>query len=125
LQEFDRFVRHQLKPQAYIRYGDDFVLFCPSRRSAHWLRDEANNYLQTELNLTLNPKNDVIVPAKSGLKFLGHDVTARSSIVDKHTTKNILPKINSRNISSYRSLFLEEQVKKQLDWILLEKYVDI
>jgi RNA-directed DNA polymerase len=125
LHEFDRFVRHILKPQAYIRYGDDFVLFCRTRRSAHWLRDEANNYLQSELQLTLNPKNDVIVAAKSGLKFLGHDVKAKSALVDKHTTKKILPKITSRNISSYRSLFLADAVKNRFDWILLEKYIDI
>jgi hypothetical protein len=114
-----------LKPQAYLRYGDDFILFCPTRRSAQRLRDEAGNYLQSDLSLRLNPKNDVIVSAKSGLKFLGHDVTADIAVVDKHTTKNILPKITPRNISSYRSLFLAEAVKKQLDWILLEKYVDI
>jgi len=125
LHEFDRFVRHQLKPQAYLRYGDDFVLFCPSRRSAHRLRDEAKNYLRSEMNLALNPKNDVIVTAQSGLRFLGHDVTAELSVVDRHTTKSILPKITSKNISSYRSLFLAEPVRKQLDWILLEKYVDI
>lgn len=32
LHESDCFVRHHLKPQAYVRYGDDFILFYPTRR---------------------------------------------------------------------------------------------
>ena len=31
LHEFDRYVRHELRPSGYVRYGDDFVLFCASR----------------------------------------------------------------------------------------------
>lgn len=34
LNEFDRFVRHTLKPLGYIRYGDDFVLFTNNEAEA-------------------------------------------------------------------------------------------
>jgi hypothetical protein len=27
INEWDRFVRHELKPLAYVRYGDDFLLY--------------------------------------------------------------------------------------------------
>jgi retron-type reverse transcriptase len=125
LHEFDRYVRHDLKPQAYLRYGDDFLLFLPTRHQAYTTSHQATNFLQSDLNLTINPKNHVIIAATDGLKFLGQTVTAEAAVVDKHTTKRALERINWHNVSSYRSLPLAQTAKNQLDWILLEKYVDI
>jgi hypothetical protein len=124
LHEFDRFVRHQLKPQAYLRYGDDFILFCPTRRQAHQARRRAAEFLSQELSLSLNPKNDVVVPADT-LKFLGHQVDKNEAVVDRHTTASVLRKIDWHNAASYRALPLLNNGKTHLDWILLEKYVDI
>jgi hypothetical protein len=121
LHEFDRFVRHALKPQAYVRYGDDFVLFCPSRRDAYRLRQEAKQYLESELSLKLNPKNDVIVAARNGLKFLGHAITGEFAVVDRHTTRDILLKVTPGNISSYRALPVVKSVRDRWAWILLEE----
>lgn len=125
LNEFDRFVRHRLKPQAYVRYGDDFILICPTRRAAFALRGQAEDFLHQHLRLSINPKSNVVVPAASGLKFLGHDITRAAVIVDRHTTKRILPKIGWHNVSSYKALALPTEAKNSLDWILLEKYVDM
>jgi retron-type reverse transcriptase len=125
LHEFDRFVRQQLKPQAYMRYGDDFLLFLPSRRQAYVSHGLATDFLRNRLRLTLNPKNDIVVTAASGLKFLGHNLTGTFLSVDKHTTKSILSKIELHNIASYRAMPLAPVAKNQLDWILLEKHVDI
>jgi RNA-directed DNA polymerase len=75
LNEFDRYARHTLKPQAYLRYGDDFLLFYATRRQAHQTREIARAFLKNTLGLTVNAKNNVVVPAKSGLKFLGHTIT--------------------------------------------------
>ena len=125
MHEFDRFVRHILKPQAYVRYGDDFVLFFPSGRHAHQARTAAINFLSESLGLTINPKNDVVAASKTGLKFLGHAITKGYAIVDKHTTKSVLNKLDWHNAASYRSLALVRGAKASVDWILLEKYVDI
>lgn len=125
LHEFDRFVRHQLKPQAYLRYGDDFLLFTPTRRATCLTRCQAIEFLANGLNLTVNPKNDAVIGPPLSLKFLGHAVTEDFAVVDKHTTKSILGKTSRRNISSYRALPLVPEAKNQLDWILLEEYVDI
>lgn len=57
----------------------------------------------------------------SGLQFLGHSITGTAVVVDWHTTKSILSKVNIDNISSYKALYLEQDAKKSLDWVLLEK----
>jgi len=46
-------------------------------------------------------------------------------VVDKHTTKNVLNKVDWHNVASYRALPLVKAAKNSMDWILLEKYVDI
>jgi RNA-directed DNA polymerase len=121
LNEFDRFVRHQLKPQAYVRYGDDFLLFTATRKQALIARNSATDFLYSALKLNINPKNNIVIAESRGLRFLGHDITNIKATVDKHTTSSVLQKLNSRNVSSYKVLYMEENAKKQLDWILLEK----
>lgn len=125
LHEFDRLIRHHIKPLAYVRYGDDFIVFYPTRHSAYSSRDLAVSFLRDNLRLTINSKNDVVVAIRAGLKFLGHNITKDIIEVDKHTTRNVLSKLDWHNAASYKALLLSEEDKKGLDWILLEKYVDV
>ncbi|MEO8785335.1 MAG: reverse transcriptase/maturase family protein [Candidatus Saccharimonadales bacterium] len=125
LNELDRFIRHQIKPLAYVRYGDDFCIFWPTRRGARIVRQQAADFLANNLGLSLNPKNDVVVAAKRGLKFLGHNINRGHIAVDTHTTKSVIGKLNRRNAASYRTLLLTQVQKERMDWILLEKDVDV
>jgi RNA-directed DNA polymerase len=125
LHEFDRFVRHHIKPLAYVRYGDDFAVFCPTLHGAYSNRDLAVSFLRDNLALTINSKNDVVVASRAGLKFLGHNITKGFTEVDKHTTRSVLSKLDWHNAASYKAMPLPETDKRSLDWILLEKYVDV
>lgn len=121
LNEFDRFVRHTLKPQAYLRYGDDFVIIAPNRHLARRFRLRAQKFLLYELELQLHPRNDVIVPATSGLHFLGHVVTAEYAVVDRYTSRAALRKVSSTNLPSYASLELAKYVKAELYWHVFDE----
>jgi hypothetical protein len=79
----------------------------------------------SKLRLTVNPKNDVVVSSHAGLKFLGHAITKDFAVVDKHTTKSVLAKLDWYNAASYRSLPLVKSVKARMDWILLDRSIDI
>lgn len=125
LNEFDRFARQVLKPQAYVRYGDDFLLFYPTRLETYEAKVRAERFLHERLKLKINPRNNVVVHVRSGLKFLGHEIKAEYSLVDKHTSSAVAEKINWHNAASYKALYLSKDAKSRLDWILLEKYVDI
>ncbi len=121
LNEFDRFVRRQLKPLAYLRYGDDFVLFAPTRRRAYQFQCKATQFLYDNLSLSINHRNNIVVPAADGLKFLGHEISTDSYVVDKHTTRSVLKKVNASNAASYKALYLPPSARQQLDWILLDE----
>lgn len=121
LHEFDRYIRHVLKPLAYVRYGDDAVVWCRTRRQAEEVRRRASTYIADTLHLHVNPKNDVIIPPRAGLHFLGHVVTDSYIVVDRHTTRAVLAKSNSRSIASHKSLLLAKIPKRQLDWQLADE----
>ena len=108
-----------------MRYGDDFIVVYPARRQVYQMRKATVEFLQVQLNLSINPKNDVTVACKDGLKFLGHVINDGTLFVDKNSAKSVLDKVNNHNIASYRSLYLEESARKQLDWLILEKMLDI
>lgn len=46
LNEFDRFAVHILKPQAYLRYGDDFIIFAENKKSLIAMREKTKQFLQ-------------------------------------------------------------------------------
>jgi retron-type reverse transcriptase len=120
LNEFDRYVRHRLKPLAYLRYGDDFILICKTRKQAYEQRLRSKEFLQTELGLSLHQTNDVVVAVKQGLHFLGHVITSKFLVVDKQTSKIAVAKVSIKNVASYRSLLLLEVLHEEINWELLQ-----
>jgi hypothetical protein len=115
LNEFDRFVRHRLRPLAYVRYGDDCAIFAPTRQAAREIRNSATLFLRDSLRLKVNPKNDIIVPAGAGLKFLGHYISSIELKVDKRTTAAALGKVKFHNLASYKSLRFDRTTKRRFD----------
>jgi hypothetical protein len=117
-------VRHILKPQAYVRYGDDFVLFLPTRKAVYETRKKSIQFLSEQLKLSLNPKNNIVCRGRDGLHFLGHVITRDYCVVDKHTSKSIIDKLTVWNAASYNSLKLVPQLKEQINRELIEKILD-
>jgi retron-type reverse transcriptase len=124
LHEFDRFVRHAVKPLAYVRYGDDAILLLPNRATARVAHTKSRDFLNSSLKLTINPKNDAIFAANQPLHFLGHVITREYIIVDRHTTNRALQKANLSNIASYKALKLVKWSKRQLDWQFLDEITE-
>lgn len=115
LNELDRFIRQVIKPLAYLRYGDDFIVFLPTRPQADAAQAQITDFLAQGLKMSLNPKNTIIIKAGQGLHFLGHLITKNTLKVDRTTTAKIRQKVNFRNLASYKQLLLPTEVKDALD----------
>jgi hypothetical protein len=81
--------------------------------------------LYDTLDLTVNPRSNVVVPAASRLHFLGHAVFSRYAVVDKHTSQAVLAKVRCGNLASYQSLALAKHIKKELYWRILDENAEI
>lgn len=89
LHEWDRFVRHTLKPTAYLRYGDDFILFADSQESLKMLRIAGAEFLQNELSMSLNKKSEKIGKVKWGLPFLGRKIHPKAAMLAAPLPDNV------------------------------------
>jgi group II intron reverse transcriptase/maturase len=56
----------------YVRYADDFVVLCDgSKENAETMKQELNEFLSTELRLTLSMEKTKITHIDKGFRFLG------------------------------------------------------
>lgn len=124
LNELDRFVKHVLKPKAYLRYGDDFILLDTDLEKLKSFRTAVTSFLKDELKLKINPKSDKIIKAKWGLKILGVTIWPRGRVLNKRNKGRIHQRLSLKNVASYRGIVLRYsnmKKMKKLSWIILEK----
>ena len=110
--EFDRFVKHILKPQFYLRYGDDFIIIAPSRTDAKKIKESAVLFLQNTLGLEINRKNDIIIPVRQGVHFLGVEIFPTGRRLKKRIWQKAQSKLNINNVASYKGLIQQHYSKK-------------
>lgn len=86
LNRFDHFVRETLRAPGYIRYVDDFVLFCSDK---NWLQAalEPLTVFLAELRLASHEGKTQIHPVSGGVPFLGFRVWPRYRVVKKEKTR--------------------------------------
>ena len=123
LNEFDRFVIHTLKPHQYLRYGDDFLLLGSSRGAVVALKQRAITFLQENLGLAINRKNDIIVPVKRGVHFLGVEIFPTGRRLKYRNWQRLRTRLAYHNISSYHGLVRNHGNKKQMtyfDWLIIK-----
>ena len=71
MNEFDQFIKHELRAEYYIRYADDFMIFSSNRAWLEIILPEISNFLINRLQLTLHPKKVSLKTLASGVDFLG------------------------------------------------------
>ncbi|MEK7103732.1 MAG: RNA-directed DNA polymerase, partial [Patescibacteria group bacterium] len=104
LNELDRFVVHHLRPLAYVRYGDDCVVIGESEADVAAIRNTIQEFLYTALHLAINPKNDIIIPVKEGIHFLGTRIYPWGIALNRRNRKKIIRRLDTSNVSSYGGL---------------------
>jgi hypothetical protein len=114
LNELDRFVTYDLKPLAYARYGDDFIIISSSRSQLEAWRNNVSGFLALNLRLEINPKNDIMVEARRGIHFLGVDIFPHSRRLRKRNADRAINRLTTENLSSYYGLMYNHQKSKKL-----------
>lgn len=71
LHELDKFVKHELRCKAYLRYMDDFVLFSDDKTQLHAWKAAIQDFLGQKLRLLLHDRKSVVFPTRVGLDFCG------------------------------------------------------
>jgi retron-type reverse transcriptase len=115
MNEFDQFVKHELKVRYYIRYADDFVLLSRDKEYLSRTLRYIVVFLQEELQLELHPKKVSVRTLASGIDFLGW-VHFPDHRVLRTTTKwrmlKRLPNLSGASRQSYLGLLRHGNTKK-------------
>jgi len=108
MNEFDQFVKHNLKIKYYIRYADDFVVLSEDKQYLEDLIFSIKEFLGTKLKLTLHPDKIYIKTLHSGVDFLGWVHFFDHRVLRKTTQIRMFKKMknNSKieNLNSYLGL---------------------
>jgi len=122
LNEFDRFVKHNLKIKRYLRYGDDFIVLADNNLELEKIQAQARKFLKYKLRLEVNTHRDILIKVNRGLKFLGAVIYPHSRQLNRRNTKCLFKLLDLGNISSYSGLVKQYEPKKllELNYIILE-----
>lgn len=112
MNEFDQFVKHQLKARHYIRYADDFVFFSHDRALLEDLIPEVSKFLSEKLKLTLHPDKLFIKTVASGVDFLGWVHFPDHRVLRTATKRRMMKQINETNRASYEGLLIHGNTQK-------------
>ena len=98
LDPLDKFVKHKLKANYYIRYADDFLILSqnPSELLGYFI--EINNFLKSTLKLFLHPDKIVLRKFGWGIDFVGYVALPYYSLPRKSTIKRIFRILSQKTI---------------------------
>lgn len=127
LNEFDRFVKHDLKVKRYLRYGDDFIILADNGAELNGIRLKAKEFLNKRLRLEVNDRHDIIIKTNRGLKFLGAIVYPWDCRLNRRNRRRLRSNLTLDNIPSYRGLIsrYEAGKLKEFDWRVAELLRDL
>lgn len=112
-------MKHKLKVKYYLRYGDDFIVIHQNPEKLKRLCLSVIHFLNDNLRLQLNPKNDIILKASHGLRFLGDMIRPDDRALNRRNCNRIRRRLSFANIGSYHGLVKQHSLSDfthELDW---------
>lgn len=88
MNELDQYLKRTVKIKYYVRYMDDFIIFVPNKQAARVVYGHVELFLQTRLQLALNPKSRYF-PACHGVDFCGYKIHPNHMTIRKKSKKHI------------------------------------
>lgn len=108
MNEFDQWLKHQMKTKYYIRYADDFVVMSHNKDWLKELLPKIGGFLEEKLKLQLHPDKVSINTLASGIDFLGWVHFPNYRTLRTSTKKRMLRKIGGKpsepTVNSYLGL---------------------
>lgn len=105
LNEVDQYAKRSLKCKYYFRYMDDIVILCKNKEQANNRLKKIANYLEENLELTLNSKTRIF-KNNQGVNFCGYKINEYRMKI-RHTSKCRM----KRKLKNYTKLLKKEKIE--------------
>jgi RNA-directed DNA polymerase len=125
LHELDKFVKHQLRCPAYLRYMDDSVLFSDDKAQLQDWKAAMKDFLAGHLRVLLHPKKSLVFPVKVGVDFCGFRIYPTHRRLRRSSLRRFVRRFR-RQREAYRrgELTLEEMTTSVRSWIAHAEHGD-
>lgn len=97
LNDFDQFIKRDLKIKYYGRYVDDMVIINGDKKYLESLMGLVRDYLLNKFGLKLHPKKIKLTPASGGVLFLGMYLKPTVKLAGNRTKRNFYGLVNKLN----------------------------
>lgn len=108
MNEFDQFMKRELKCKYYIRYADDFVILGDSKEQLEATLIKISDFLEIRLKLSLHPDKVFIKTLASGVDFLGWVHFPNHRVLRTATKRRMIKRLSEikakENIASYKGM---------------------
>ncbi len=108
MNEFDQFMKRELKCKYYIRYADDFVILSENKKYIEELLPKIAEFLETKLKLSLHPDKVFIKTLASGVDFLGWIHFSKHRVLRTATKRRMLKNLarnrKPESLASYKGM---------------------
>lgn len=96
LNEFDYFIKHDLRIKNYVRYADDFLIIANDANVLKNILGKARQFLFGRLKLTIHPNKIVIKKFSAGIDWVGYKIFPHYLVLRKATRKRMFIKLAKR-----------------------------
>jgi len=108
----DHYVLEKLKPAAYCRYMDDFVLWEDTQNQLKETLGKINDYVDKYLHLALKPS--IIGSSVSGLPFLGFLIKGNGIYLLQKSKRRVTERMKEITASLYSGNITEEKAAERV-----------
>lgn len=124
LNDFDHYVKEQLRIKYYIRYCDDFVIFDNCKNKLNKIKNNIQNFLDTE-RLKLHKNKTRVYRTSDGVDFLGYRIYPEYTKVRKSIVKAYRKRLKILEKNYNKGKIELDKVKASLmSWIGHVKHAD-
>jgi len=107
----DHYILEQLRPNAYCRYMDDFVLWSDSQAELKTMFTLVNEYVTRNLRLAVKPP--VFGNTASGLPFLGFLIKEKGIYLMQKSKRRVKERMTEISAALYNDVITEEKAAER------------
>jgi RNA-directed DNA polymerase len=95
MNEFDQFIKHDLRVAYYARYTDDFVIVHHDKDYLLDIKNKIADFLESNLKLSLHPGKVEIRKYRQGVDFLGYVTLPKARMLRTKVRRRIFKKLHT------------------------------
>jgi hypothetical protein len=114
LHELDHYMSHTVKPRAYVRYGDDSIMFTDDIRELDAKRHQTILFLRERLGLAIKQESEILTKVRHGVHMLGVHLYSKGRRLDNRARSRAISRLAPANFGSYFGLVQAHENEKYI-----------